>query len=214
MPPVMLNIASRSPSLSAPWLPETAIAGRRVDRIAGVRIGDGQRARGGQPGIGLVEVRARRCRRDRADVGPVVRAGDRDGDRLGDLAAVAVVERDVIFLDDAFAGREILRGIIVDRVAPAERAVRGVRRLGDRRIDREAAEAVSIVRDRRTRSPCALSLRSASVKAIVPPTEVPSSEIDSDCSPLVTTTPSLLPLMVIVTSCVSVAPSSSVLVSV
>src|SRR6185369_3169074 len=79
--------------------------------------------------------------RNRADIGPVVRPGDGDRDRLRDEASMGVVESDVIFLDDALADGEMLRGRIVDCVAPAERAVRRIRGFRYRSIDAEGAEA-------------------------------------------------------------------------
>src|SRR5205085_450516 len=107
---------------------------RRV-RVAEVDVGERHQAADRRRRI-LVEAAALGAA---GDADAVIGADDLDADRLGGGLAVAVADGHDIGLDHALADRQILRGGIVDRVGPADRADGGAGRFADRG-GRERAE--------------------------------------------------------------------------
>ena len=128
-----------------------AIAGRCRKRcgmaVAEIDIVEADRADGIQR---IRRIRRRRCvlhhgpaLDTRTDGRRVFGAVNGHRHRLGDRAAMAVIDRDHVAFGHTLPLRQILRGSVVQRIVPLHRAVGRIGRLADR-IEREGAERGAI----------------------------------------------------------------------
>src|SRR4029079_934862 len=111
--------------------------GRRM-AVGGVNIREGDGAAGVEIAGGDGDVFGDRAIGRAGDLRRFVGAGDGDGDGLDGGAALPVINRDVVFLDQLLAGRQVVSGAVGNLQAPANRAA--IAGVDARAVEREGAE--------------------------------------------------------------------------